>query len=524
MAEENLTDAIAELRLGNEKNTLESIKLGNITTAQLSAQMATTNAVDQLTETFKQFFKAERRDKESDDLEASREAQGQVTKEGAMGAATGSDIEPLDFSGSYFAMIAGAIAGLATGLVGAIAGQIAAVTGAIGRLFRLDKALAALKNSSKLFQARFMNFISKGGVGKFFKAISTTFTNITKQFKAGFNSLKVARNSVGQFTKLGFFGKMGSFFNTLLKPFRFIVKAFADLNKTIRAVFGIVNKVAKGGGILSKFFGTIGSFFRGFLAIGSKLLVPLQVVIGLFSGVKQAFTDFTNTEGSFLDKLIAGLGGFVKGAFNALISMPLDLLKKGVSFIAGKLGFENFAELLDSFSFAGLFSKIFDGITGFVTNIKDIIVGIFTLDGDTIKKGLGGIGNILKGVGKFFMAVMAGGLAALGAILPGGESPGEAFTRKYKEVMAGGKREVRPIGPPPSGTGSGDLDETDLNKVAPEERQKSIEAAASRKASRGGSTTVIDASTNTNTSTSGDTLAMSGPPEPAVNPRKKSRG
>ena len=520
----DLTDEIQELRLQNSKFTAELTAQGEVAGATLTAQLDTALAVDQLTETFKQFFKAERRDKESDKLEASREAQGQVTKEGAMSVATGSDIEPLDFKGNYFAMIAGAIAGLATGLVGAIAGQIAAVTGAIGRLFRLDKALAALKNSSKLFQARFMNFISKGGIGKFFKAISTTFTNITKQFKAGFNSLKVARNSVGQFTKLGFFGKMGSFFNTLLKPFRFIVKAFADLNKTVRAVFGITSKVAKGGGVLSKFFGTIGSFFRGFLAIGSKLLVPLQVVIGLFSGVKQAFTDFTNTEGSFLDKLIAGLGGFVKGAFNALISMPLDLLKKGVSFIAGKLGFENFAELLDSFSFAGLFSKIFDGITGFVTNIKDIIVGIFTLDGDTLKKGLGGIGNILKGVGKFFLAVMAGGLAALGAILPGGESPGEAFTRKYKEVMAGGRRNVRKI-ESPSGTGSAeDLDETDLNKVAPEERQKSIEAAASRKASRGGGTTVIDASTNTNTSTSGDTLAMSGPPEPAVNPRKKSRG
>ena len=74
------------------------------------------------------------------------------------------------------------------------------------------------------------------------------------------------------------------------------------------------------------------------------------------------------------------------------------------------------------------------------------------------------------------------------------------------------------------GKGGADIDETDLNKVTPEERQKSIEAAASRKESRGGGTTVIDASTNTNTSTSGDTLAMSGPPEPAVNPRKKSRG
>ena len=516
----DLIDEIRELKLINTKGTREQIEAGNLAGAQILAQNATTNSIEELTETFKQFFKAERRDKESDKLEASREQQGQVTKEGAISAATGSDIEPLDFGGSYFAMIAGAIAGLATGLVGAIAGQIALVTGAIGKLFRLDKALAGIRNLSKAFVGRFNRLNPE--VGKFFRAISNTFANITKQFKAGFNGLKVARNSVGQFTKLGFFGRMGSFFNTLLKPFRFIIKAFANLNKTIRSVFGIVSKVAKGGGILSKFFGTIGSFFRGFLAIGSKLLVPLQVVIGLFSGVKQAFTDFTNTEGSFLDKLIAGLGGFVKGAFNALISMPLDLLKKGVSFIAGKLGFENFAELLDSFSFAGLFSTIFDGITGFVTGVKDIIVGIFTFDGETIKKGLGGIGKIIAGVGKFFLAVAAGGLAALGALAPGGESPGEAFTRKYKEVMAGGSSDVTGKESGGGATTGGRRNKNNLEKQNQMERADAIAAAESRKESR--ETVIIDNSTNTNTSTSGDTLAMSGPPEPAVNPRKKSRG
>ena len=508
---------VEQLKINNEE---ERQRDSNLNQNIAQSRKVQEDLLGGLSKTFEQFFKAERRDKEGDDLEASREAQGQVTKEGAMGAATGSDIEPLDFGGSYFAMIAGAIAGLATGLVGAIAGQIALVTGAIGKLFRLDKALAGIRNLSKAFVGRFNRLNPE--VGKFFRAISNTFANITKQFKAGFNGLKVARNSVGQFMKLGFFGRMGSFFNTLLKPFRFIIKAFADLNKTIRSVFGIVSKVAKGGGVLSKFFGTIGSFFRGFLAIGSKLLIPLQVIIGLFSGVTQAFKDVSNAEDGFFNKLIAGLGGFVKGAFNALISMPLDLLKKGVSFIAGKLGFENFAELLDSFSFTGLFSTIFDGITGFVTGIKDIIVGIFTFDGETIKKGLGGIGKIIAGVGKFFLAVAAGGLAALGALAPGGESPGEAFTRKYKEVMAGGSSNVTKTDR--GGKGGADIDETDLNKVTPEERQKSIEAAASRKESRGGGTTVIDASTNTNTSTSGDTLAMSGPPEPAVNPRKKSRG
>ena len=124
-----------------------SIQLRESESRQVNAQEETTGAITELTNTFQQFFKAERRDKEGDDLESSREAQGQVTKEGAMGAATGSDIEPLDFGGSYFAMIAGAITGLATGLVGAIAGQIALVTGAIGKLFRLDKALAVNKRN-----------------------------------------------------------------------------------------------------------------------------------------------------------------------------------------------------------------------------------------------------------------------------------------------------------------------------------------------------------------------------------------
>ena len=267
---------VEQLKINNEE---ERQRDSNLNQNIAQSRKVQEDLLGGLSKTFEQFFKAERRDKEGDDLEASREAQGQVTKEGAMGAATGSDIEPLDFGGSYFAMIAGAIAGLATGLVGAIAGQIALVTGAIGKLFRLDKALAGIRNLSKAFVGRFNRLNPE--VGKFFRAISNTFANITKQFKAGFNGLKVARNSVGQFMKLGFFGRMGSFFNTLLKPFRFIIKAFADLNKTIRSVFGIVSKVAKGGGVLSKFFGTIGSFFRGFAAIGSKLLIPLQVILSL---------------------------------------------------------------------------------------------------------------------------------------------------------------------------------------------------------------------------------------------------
>tara|TARA_B100001093_G_scaffold223047_1_gene213758 strand:- start:207 stop:488 length:282 start_codon:yes stop_codon:yes gene_type:complete len=59
--------------------------------ADIHSQNETTKAVVGLTDTFKQFFKAERRDKESDKLESSREQQGAVTKAEAVPKVTSSD-------------------------------------------------------------------------------------------------------------------------------------------------------------------------------------------------------------------------------------------------------------------------------------------------------------------------------------------------------------------------------------------------------------------------------------------------
>ena len=105
---------VEQLKINNEE---ERQRDSNLNQNIAQSRKVQEDLLGGLSKTFEQFFKAERRDKEGDDLEASREAQGQVTKEGAMGAATGSDIEPLDFGGSYFAMIAGAIAGLALSLI-----------------------------------------------------------------------------------------------------------------------------------------------------------------------------------------------------------------------------------------------------------------------------------------------------------------------------------------------------------------------------------------------------------------------
>jgi hypothetical protein len=54
-----------------------------------------------------------------------------------------------------------------------------------------------------------------------------------------------------------------------------------------------------------------------------------------------------------------------------LVGMPLDLLKSAVSWIAGKLGFENFSAMLDKFSFAEFFQEIGDRLADTIVGLKD---------------------------------------------------------------------------------------------------------------------------------------------------------
>jgi hypothetical protein len=86
--------------------------------------------------------------------------------------------------------------------------------------------------------------------------------------------------------------------------------------------------------------------------------------------------------------------------------MPLDLLKDGISWIAEKLGFENFSGMLDSFSFKDLFSNMVD-------KVKVIVQKIF----------------------RFPLAVANGSGAAVEAFMPGGDSPIEAFSKAFNKTM-----------------------------------------------------------------------------------------
>jgi hypothetical protein len=175
-----------------------------------------------------------------------------------------------------------------------------------------------------------------------------------------------------------------------------------------------------------------------------------------------------------------------------LITMPLDLLKNGISWIAEKLGFDEFSAVLDSFSFTGLFDKLVDGPL------------------------------------KFIKAIGAGTAAAFAAALPGGESPTEAFGRAFSEVMAsdsGG--EVSTGGVTATATSAS------INEPPPEEasrprtradvRRQRMEARAAEEAGQAPTVTVINNTNAPTTTTNNSTTTGGGAPLPQPTQSNGSR-
>ena len=155
--------------------------------------------------------------------------------------------------------------------------------------------------------------------------------------------------------------------------------------------------------------------------------------------------------------------------------MPLDLLKSAISWVAEKLGFDNFSEMLDSFSFSeligGLFTKVTDVLVGFIGSIKEAIANVGV--GGMIKNVALNLLKIFKKVVSFPYAVAAGAGAALAAALPGGQTPMEAFKEKFAMVFNGGDAKIDSLKAVSSG-GSGEdvLEESSFDRMGRESSDK----------------------------------------------------
>ena len=108
-----------------------------------------------------------------------------------------------------------------------------------------------------------------------------------------------------------------------------------------------------------KGFQPVIKFAQGAGKLLGKIFLPITIVMTLIDVVKGMFAGYED------DGWLGAIEGGLTGLINSIIGMPLDLLKKAVSWMLGMFGFDNASAALDSFSFSDLISDAIGGIFDF---------------------------------------------------------------------------------------------------------------------------------------------------------------
>lgn len=101
------------------------------------------------------------------------------------------------------------------------------------------------------------------------------------------------------------------------------------LSPLSNALDGIRGFATGGGRAIFEFMGRFGSSAASFGKVFFAILKPIGFIYSIWQGVQ----DFMKTEGTFIEKLGAGIGGF----FGDFLGAPFDLIKNSIAWIVGKL-------------------------------------------------------------------------------------------------------------------------------------------------------------------------------------------
>jgi len=281
---------------------------------------------------------------------------------------------------------------------------IRGVNGAFRSLNKADKFMKLIGRGAALlvrelqYVKMFWQSLKNSLVVQGFKMLAEDFRKLGQTITNGFKTIK------GFFiTVKGFFstvGKQSGFFTRTFRTAKIIfTEGFRALGAIFKPVTTIFNAVFGKAGVLGRFFGTI---FKAFAAVGKAIAWPITVIMGIYDGIMGFIKGWNAREGEgLLSQIIGGVSGALGGILSGLIGVPLDLLKSAVGWIAGKLGFENFAEWLKSFSFADLISDMFNGLGQMFIDIKDWVVGFFAAE-DPVGYIIDGLTGAINKITGFF--------------------------------------------------------------------------------------------------------------------------
>tara|TARA_R110002012_G_scaffold122507_6_gene272598 strand:+ start:15896 stop:17671 length:1776 start_codon:yes stop_codon:yes gene_type:complete len=265
-------------------------------------------------------------------------------------------------------------------------------------------------------------------VASFFKSIGAQLGKILagpwNKVKAFFGKWKMPKflTTAINYVKniFGKGGALGGAFQKIKNLFTPVQKAISTLMKS-----PVVQFMGKLGATLGKFF------------------IPLTILMAAWQSIKGLIDGWKNTQGTWGDKIIGGLAGITESLINFFIMMPLDLIKDMLAWLGEKLGLigPDTKKMINEFSFAELFSTMFEGLVNMGLAIKNWVA-----------------------------AVLAGAWAGIKAAWPGGESPMGAFKKAYNAKIASGGGTYKGSMSGDKATGSMIEEASDENKRAEDEK------------------------------------------------------
>ena len=291
----------------------------------------------------------------ADNTEDNESRRERLRKQGAKKAGGKIDVKKEDDGGFSFMGLMGTIIGAISGaLLGASAGLVLGFLNMWKNIFKFigGKLAKIFPNITKMLSDTF----GKGGkVSKFFTSIKTFFTQ-NKAFKTISDMIDTAKGSITKALK-----PVKTAFTTLKTGFTTFFTKIKSWIKLIKGPIDTIKGLLKGGSGVGSFGKSFGKFFSIFKGFFSKLFLPLQVIISLVEGFFEAKDAASKSEGIFAT-FFNSIIGFFGGILDGLIFGMLDLIKDGIAWVAGFLGFEDVEKFLDSFSFSAMFNEFLDDI------------------------------------------------------------------------------------------------------------------------------------------------------------------
>lgn len=202
-------------------------------------------------------------------------------------------------------MIAGLLTGFVVGVVAYFGKMFKGILSGLSNLLNLPKILERIGLGEKFLEKFMRPFRAiKEGISNFF---TSTIGKLGELFGEG-----GALSSVGKL-----FTRLKDFVMKFIEPFTTKFTKFFGIGKALGAIFG-----------------------------------KLMVVWDVFMSVKKAVDKFGET-----GDITQAIGTGINELLGRLIGAPLDILKSTVSWILGKLGFDEAEKFLDSFSFTDLIQE-----------------------------------------------------------------------------------------------------------------------------------------------------------------------